>query len=107
MSEIPAEPPPKRSAESSGAQNICRGVSVSDISAPMAQPSFGAAPWTTIDSTPASISLQQCIRDDQPLDLRSPLVDLGDARVAKVPLHAQLLRVSHAAVNLYRLVRDS
>ena len=41
---VPAVPPPNSSAERSGAQNVCRAVSRSDISAPVLQPSFGAAP---------------------------------------------------------------
>src|SRR5438105_6386891 len=52
-------------------------------------------------------SPQQCIRNDQPLDLAGPLVDLRDSRVAEMALDVQLLRVAHPAVDLDRLVGDA
>src|SRR3954452_20446217 len=42
-------------------------------------------------------------RDDQPLALARPLVDLGDLGIAVVPLRRELLRVAVAAENLDRL----
>src|SRR5207249_11430800 len=44
-------------------------------------------------------------RDHQPLYLARPLVDLGDLRVAVVPLDRELLRVAVAAEDLDRLAR--
>src|SRR4051794_32115456 len=48
---------------------------------------------------------QQRPRDHQPLDLRGPLVDLGDLGVAVVALGRELLRVAVAAEDLDRLAR--
>src|SRR5687767_12278408 len=45
-------------------------------------------------------------RDDEPLDLRGALVDLGDLGVSEITLERHLLRVTHAAVDLHRLVGD-
>src|SRR5439155_22064524 len=42
-------------------------------------------------------------REHEPLDLARPLVDLGDLRVAVVPLDRELLRVAVAAQDLDRL----
>src|SRR5216683_7759251 len=106
MSEMPAPPPPNSMAERSGPQNVWRGVSRSGTSAPAAQPSLCAAPCTAIDPPPwrPSALSEQCVGDDHALDLAGPLVDLGDARVAEVTLHVELLRVAHPAVDLDGLV---
>src|SRR4051812_47197953 len=108
MSLMPALPPPKRSAESRGAQNVCRGVNRADISVPVSPPAFGTAPCTTMKPPSPSRdgSLQESIRDHQPLDLGRAFVDLGDPRVAEVPLDVELLRVAHPAVDLDGLVGD-
>src|SRR6185437_7809014 len=45
-------------------------------------------------------------RDHQPLDLAGALVDLGDLGVAEVALQRHLLGITHAAVDLHRLVAD-
>src|SRR5205085_10394043 len=50
---------------------------------------------------------EQRVRDDETLDLGRSFVDLGDARVAEVTLHVELLRVPHAAVDLHRLAVDA
>src|SRR5712675_1425551 len=109
MSEMPAAPPPNSMAERSGPQNVCRGVSRSGISAPAVHPSLCAAPCTAIDPPPwrPSALSQQCVGDDQPLDLAGPLVDLGDPRVAEVALDVELFRVAHPPVDLERLVRHA
>src|SRR5690606_25712517 len=51
-------------------------------------------------------SSQHARRDDDALDLARALVDLGDPRVAVVPLDGELGRVPVAAVDLDGLVRD-
>src|SRR5579872_3555434 len=53
--------------------------------------------------TSSTGGLQNLPRDDEPLDLTRPLVDLGDLRVAVVALDRELLRVAVAAEDLDRL----
>src|SRR3954468_10089929 len=48
---------------------------------------------------------QERPRDHEPLDLRRPLVDLGDLGIAVVALGRELLRVAVAAEDLDRLAR--
>src|SRR5215216_7910613 len=60
--------------------------------------SNGSASSSTAHGLP-----QQGPRDHQPLDLRRPLVDLGDLGVAVVALGRELLRVAVAAEDLDRL----
>lgn len=43
---------------------------------------------------------------DQSLNFASAFVDLGDLCVPEIPFHRQFLTVSHAAMNLYSLMRD-
>src|SRR5919106_2934480 len=50
-----------------------------------------------------TLQLQDLPRDHDPLDLARALVDLGDLRVAVVPLDRELLRVAVAAEDLDRL----
>src|SRR5471030_1917852 len=107
---MPACTPPKRNAESNGAQNIWRGGNCSDIPIPVAGPSFGAALCTAIESPPLPVPfrlLHQCTGDHEPLDLRGSFIDLGDARVAKMTFDVHLLRVAHASVDLQGLVADA
>src|SRR4051794_29284276 len=49
---------------------------------------------------------QQGAADDVPLDLRGPVPDALDARVAPDPLQRQLVHQPHATVDLDRLVGD-
>src|SRR4051794_37149137 len=67
------------------------------------QPSSGV--WTCSVATRASLESagqlsQEPARDDEPLDLGGPLVELGDLRVAVVALGRELARVAVAAEDL-------
>src|SRR6185503_8946445 len=50
--------------------------------------------------------LAEVARDQHALDFARALVDLGDARVAVVPLHGVIVQVAVAAVDLDRLRAD-
>src|SRR5215813_5264956 len=105
MSLMPAFPPPKSNADRSGAQNVWRGVSRSDTSVSLSQPSFGAAPMEPPRLWPELT--QQRPRNHHSLDFRGALINFCDARIPEMPLDVQLFRVAHAAVDLDRLVGDA
>src|SRR5262245_13766185 len=52
-------------------------------------------------SRTAGSDFQNASRDDEVLDLRRALVDLGDARVAEVALDGELARVAGPAMDLH------
>src|SRR3990172_8683713 len=63
-------------------------------SAPGSGPSPGSAPAPRVTRTAPPLVLQEGRGDHQPLDFRCSLVDLGDFRVAEMPLRRVFLDVS-------------
>src|SRR5687767_15768338 len=55
------------------------------------------------DARRLTLQVENPAGDDEALDLARPFVDLGDLRVAVVPLDGELLRVAVAAEDLDRL----
>src|SRR5687768_14791452 len=70
--------------------------------------SFRRSPWLLARCLVSQYRAASCLtrfleqppRDDQLLDLRGALVDMGDLGVAKIALHLVLLDEAVAAVNL-------
>src|SRR4030095_9554119 len=61
-----------------------------------------------MESSPLPLqAFQQGAGDHEPLNLGSPLLDGGAARVSIVPLHGVFARVAVGSVNLAREVRDT
>src|SRR4030067_802115 len=69
-------------------------------SAPGTGPCPGSAPVPRLPRTAMALVLQESRGDHQPLDFRCPLVDLGDFRVAEMPLRRIFLDVAVPAVDL-------
>src|SRR4030067_229352 len=69
-------------------------------SAPGTGPCPGSAPVPRLPRTALALLVQESRGDHQPLDFRCPLVDLGDFRVAEMPLRRIFLDVAVPAVDL-------
>src|SRR3546814_9433814 len=63
-------------------------------------------PYSTLFRSHRSAQPGFVAGDDQALDFAGALVDLGDLGVAEVALDRHFLRITHAGVDLHRLVGD-
>src|SRR5439155_8185063 len=99
-----------RRTTSRGGPRVCRAARRAGPKATRRGPAAQACAARTARTPPASNARarawgdsQHGARDHELLDLRGPLVDLGDLRVAEGALHLVLLHEAVAAVDLNRV----